>query len=110
MGDRNRELTPEGFAAIARRFKILSDPVRLRILHALRAGDTSVGELAELTGTSQPNVSKHLSLLRAEGLVERSREGGRVHYRVADPHVFELCETVCSGLEEGQAERVRLFV
>lgn len=87
------------YEAIAKRFRLLSDPVRLKILNRLNTEPTSVGELAVLTGTSQPNVSKHLAVLKEGGIVRRRREGGAVHYEIADPSVFELCRLVCGGLE-----------
>lgn len=84
--------------AIAERFRVLGEPMRIRILDRLRAGEASVGRLAEDLGTSQQNVSKHLSVLARSGLVAREKRGNAVVCRIADPSVFELCEQVCGGL------------
>lgn len=93
-------LTPEAAELIARRFRVLADPTRLRLLDTLRERDEmAVGELAEALGTSQQNVSKHLAFLSAEGFVARRKAGTSALYRISDPAVFELCERVCSGIE-----------
>jgi DNA-binding transcriptional ArsR family regulator len=68
-----------------------------------------VSQLAEDIGTSQPNVSKHLRLLIEGGLVARRQERTSVFVRVADPSVFELCRTVCGGLEGHLRAKARLF-
>lgn len=83
---------------VAARFRILGDPARLRILNVLAAGELSVQDLVESTGLEQPNVSKHLGLLRREGIVARRGDGNRAFYRIVDPSVLELCEIVCGGL------------
>ena len=83
---------------IAERFRILSEPMRIRLLDALRDGPASVQELQEATGASQQNVSKHLGVLLRGGLVSRSKDGSFSRYAIADEGVFELCEQVCGGL------------
>jgi DNA-binding transcriptional ArsR family regulator len=83
---------------IARRFRILGEPMRIRLLDQLRDGDATVGALVEATGASQQNVSKHLGVLLDAGLVSRTREGNHARYAIADPVVFDLCELVCGGL------------
>ena len=83
---------------IAARFRLLAEPMRIRILDILRQGPASVGELADALETSQQNVSKHLGTLHGAGIVVREKEGNRVLYSIADRGVFELCEHVCGGL------------
>ena len=83
---------------IAARFRLLGEPMRIRILDSLRTEEASVGELADALETTQQNVSKHLSILHSAGIVAREKEGNRVLYSIADPGVFELCEQVCGGL------------
>ena len=85
---------------IAERFRILGDPLRLRLLHLLEQGERSVGSLVDATGTSQGNVSKHLRILRHAGLVDRRKEGLMAFYQIADPSIFQLCDLVCGRLEE----------
>jgi DNA-binding transcriptional ArsR family regulator len=89
----------------ARRFALLADPTRLRILSALlERGEGSVTELAEAIGAAPPNVSQHLSRLLAAGMVGRRRNGHSVHYTIADETLRPLCDLVCSALE-GRSER-----
>jgi DNA-binding transcriptional ArsR family regulator len=93
-------LSTDAAELIARRFHALSDPTRLRIVDLLRGREeASVGELTEALGASQQNVSKHLSALLAEGFVARRKEGTSSIYRIADPAVHEICESVCAGIE-----------
>ncbi len=89
---------------IAERFRALGEPTRLLILAALREGERTVGELVDLTGSGQANISKHLQLLHRQGFVERRKEGTSSFYRIGDPAVFELCDLVCGTIRE-QLER-----
>lgn len=98
-------INPEAAELIARRFRALSDPTRLRILDYLRNTDeASVGEIAEALGASQQNVSKHLGALLAEAFVARRKRGTSSLYRIADPGVHELCDGVCAGIEAQLAD------
>lgn len=94
------ELSDINASAIAERFKALGEPMRLRLLEALRGGERSVGELTEKTGGGQANVSKHLQVLLQQGYVDRRKEGTTSWYRITDPEVFRMCELVCGGLEQ----------
>ena len=88
---------------IARRFRLLGEPFRLRLLQALEPGERTVGDLAlELDG-NQPNVSRHLQLLHDAGVVSRRRDGNSIYYGIADPMVMKLCDLVC----QSAVERVR---
>lgn len=84
--------------AIAQRFRVLGEPMRIKLLDRLRDGAATVQELQEATGASQQNVSKHLSVLLQANLVARTRDGNFARYSITDDSVFELCETVCGGL------------
>lgn len=101
------QLTPEGLALVASRFRLLSEPLRLQILNRLQSGETSVSQVAQDIGASQPNVSKHLRLLIEGGLVARRQEKTSVFVRVADKSVFDLCRVVCGSLEEHLQARAR---
>jgi DNA-binding transcriptional ArsR family regulator len=94
------ELTDSSAEVIAERFGALSEPMRLRLLNALRRGEKSVGELAEESGAGQANTSKHLQLLLQQGFIERRKEGTTNWYRVADPAVFELCSLISVGIDK----------
>ena len=99
-----RPVTPELAEVIAQRFRVIGDPMRIRILDLLRDGDRTVGEITSELGTSQQNASKHLGVLLQAGIVARRKEGTSARYSVADPGVFELCEQVCGGLQSQLAE------
>ena len=85
---------------VARRFRLLAEPMRIRLLDRLRDGEATVGELADALETSQQNVSKHLAALAEAGMLGRRKEGNRVYYRIVDESVFALCEQVCGSLQE----------
>ena len=83
----------------AERFRLLSDPTRLRLLNELDDNDElAVGELAERAGVGISNTSKHLHQLERQGIVAKRRSGTTILYRIADPTLAELCDLVCSGL------------
>lgn len=91
-------LPPQLIERIAERFRVLGEPMRIRLLEALRDGEATVGELQEATGASQQNVSKHLGVLLRAGIVGKRRQGNFAVYSIADPVVFSLCEEVCGGM------------
>ncbi len=86
--------------AVAGRFRILGEPMRLRILNELRTQERTVSELVTLTDAGQANVSKHLQMLYREGFVSRRKSGTSIWYAIQDAKVFELCDLVCGGVEE----------
>ncbi len=94
---------------IADRFKLLSEPIRLQIIHALQDGPMSVNELTSAVKTSQPNVSKHLKMLHAAGVLDREQSGNTAFYAIADESIFMLCDTVCGTLEEKLRNDAELF-
>lgn len=104
-----RIMSDEAFEAISQRFRVLSDPMRLKILYHLKTGEMSVTEIVEATGGSQSNVSKHLSLMLTHGMVSRRRNGTSAFYTIADPSVFELCDNVCGGIESNLELRRQAF-
>jgi len=83
---------------VAQRFRVLGEPMRIKLLDLLRERDATVGELQDALGGSQQNVSKHLGILHAAGMVSRTKDGTQVRYSISDPSVFELCEQVCGGV------------
>ena len=83
---------------IDQRFRVLAEPMRIKLLDRLRAGDATVGELQSALGASQQNISKHLVILHNAGMVTRTKHGNQVRYSIADEGVFELCEQVCGGV------------
>ncbi len=109
MPKKPRPLTDEALVMIARRFSVLSEPLRLRLIHALFDGEKSVNTLVELTGGTQANVSRHLQTLMQAHMLGRRKEGLQVFYSIADPSIFELCELVCGSLEKQLAKQAKVF-
>ena len=86
---------------IAQRFRVIGEPMRIRLLCLLHVGgEASVQALTEALGASQQNVSKHLGILHQAGVVGRRKAGNHVYYSIADDSVLELCEQVCGGLSQ----------
>ena len=83
---------------VASRFRVLGEPMRIKLMDRLRDGEASVSELQEAVRASQQNVSKHLGILHAAGMLSRSKQGTRTVYAISDPSMFELCEVVSDGL------------
>lgn len=106
---KRQNMSLEALQLVAARFKVLSDPMRLRILQLLEEGETSVSALAEAVESTQPNVSKHLKTMQDAGLLARRQEGNTVFYSIADPTVFDLCDVVCSSLAERFAAHASAF-
>ena len=79
--------TPIEIDLLAKYFRVLGDPIRLRTLDLVADEERSVGELAGLLGEPQPKVSNHLACLRWCGFVVTRREHRTVYYRVADERV-----------------------
>jgi ArsR family transcriptional regulator len=104
-----KKMTEETFDQVARRFRVLSDPTRLRILYHIGSDELTVTDIVERTGGSQSNISKHLSTLSSQGLVNRRRQGTSVYYSVTDPSIFELCDQVCGGIERELTARRKAF-
>lgn len=90
------ELSDPLLDLVAGCFQALSDPTRLKILRALKKEHKTVQELCELFTCSQPNISRHLSILTKAGLVKKSKQGYFVFYGVANSRIFKLCDNVCA--------------
>lgn len=109
MRSRKRRMSEEGLQLVAGRFRILSDPMRLRILQCLEGGEQSVSAIAAEVESTQPNVSKHLKTLQEGGLLTRRQEGNTVYYAIGDASIFALCDLVCRNLEERATRRTAMF-
>lgn len=87
-------------------FRTLANPLRIRILEALReAGSLNVGEIQQRVGAEPSNVSQHLGIMRGRGLLVARREGTTVWYAVADAQVFGLLDAARSMFEAQLAAR-----
>lgn len=88
------EQTLEHYRLHAEVCRVLTDPKRLMLLAALRAGERSVGQLALAIGVALPNASQHLAVLRTAGLVEGTRIGTTIVYRLAEPAIGDACDII----------------
>ena len=91
-------LNDQALEIVARRFAVLAEPMRLRLIQALFDGERNVTELVEVTGGTQANVSRHLQTLTAAHILGRRKAGLQVFYRIADPTIPKLCDLVCGSL------------
>jgi DNA-binding transcriptional ArsR family regulator len=92
------EISDSMFPLIAGCFQALADPTRLKILRALRGGARTVHDLVQMFEWTQPNISRHLSVLARSGLVTKSKQGMFVYYSIANPKIFSLCDNVCDHI------------
>lgn len=88
--------------------KVFTHATRVGILNLLRHGERSVGELADDLGIPQPNVSQHLSVMRAAGVLVQRREGTTIHYRLADARVLRAFDIMREVLRERLEHHGRL--
>jgi DNA-binding transcriptional ArsR family regulator len=98
------ELPDQAVDRVALYFQALSEPTRLRILNLLRKGEYNVGELAQACGYTAANMSRHLSMLTAQGFVQREGRGNNVYYKIADPTIYQLCDLVCDRITQQQMQ------
>jgi DNA-binding transcriptional ArsR family regulator len=89
-----KSLTNGQLESVARYFVALGEVSRLRILQAINSGERSVTEVAEITKLNQPNVSRHLSILLAAGLIQKRKEGVRAIYFVSDSSLVDIFSVV----------------
>ena len=102
-------LNDQALEIVARRFAVLAEPMRLRLIQALFDGEKNVTELVAATAGTQANVSRHLQTLIAANMLERRKEGLLVYYRISDPNIPKLCQLVCGGLEKTLARQAGHF-
>jgi ArsR family transcriptional regulator len=90
----HRAMSPDELGQIAGRFKMLGEPMRLKILQAVCKSPRTVNDIVTVTGSTQANVSKHLALLATAGILQREKDGQCVYYGMKDKLVVQLCELV----------------
>jgi DNA-binding transcriptional ArsR family regulator len=103
-----QELEPV-FDKVARYFSLLSDPSRLKVIHAICNVERSVNDVVAETGLSQSTVSRHLSNLRVSAVATRRKNGAQALYVISDRTLTDICRTACVSLvarEEEHAEQV----
>lgn len=89
--------------------RALGQPTRLKILELLRNGERCVCEIFPAIKEEQSNVSRHLALMKAAGILTSRKQGQMVHYSVRDPQVFKLLDGVSALLRNHIDERKILF-
>ena len=95
-----RALTADELERVAGRFKMLGEPMRLKILQAVCRGPRTVNDIVTAAGSTQANVSKHLALLAAAGILQREKNGQCVYYGVKDRLAIKMCELVRAQLAD----------
>ncbi len=88
--------------------KTLANPRRLEMAHLLAEEPMTVGRLADRLGLAQPNVSQHLALMRAAGVVDAERDGREIRYRIADPDIIAACRLMRAALQRRLTRLVEL--
>jgi len=92
------EKLDHAFDAVAAYFSVLSEPTRLRIMHAICEQEKTVSQIVGELGATQTNISRHLNLMHRSGVLARRKEGNQVYYRAADPSMMEICRSVCKRI------------
>ena len=88
------------FSKVSQFFSLLSEPSRLKILFILCNGEKSVNQVTEESGSSQANVSRHLTALHRQGILKRRKEGVTVFYSIGDEATLGICQSVCARVVE----------
>jgi DNA-binding transcriptional ArsR family regulator len=101
------------FETVSRYFSLLAEPMRIRILHSICDQERTVTEIVAETGSTQTNISRHLSTMYRAGVLTRRKDGSFIYYGVADQALTEICRTVCvhiAGQLDGErAEQASLI-
>lgn len=84
------------FELAAELFRVMSAPMRLKIISSLCNGEKNVGQLLQEIDTTQPNMSQHLGTLYRSGILAKRREGTQIYYRLQSERVATLCRAVCT--------------
>ncbi len=90
--------TDETFESAADMFRVMSAPMRLKIINCLCDGEKNVSYLLTRVNTTQPNMSQHLNTLYQAGILAKRREGVQIFYRIADQRIVSICEAVCHDI------------
>ena len=110
MDEHHRErFSGEALEMLAERFKVFSEPMRLKLVYSLMDGEKSVSELVRETGGMQANVSKHLGMLLDAGVVGRNKRGLHAYYRITDESVYEACELMRGSIRDRLAANLDNF-
>ncbi|MFZ9368429.1 MAG: ArsR/SmtB family transcription factor [Burkholderiaceae bacterium] len=104
----SREQRAVLFEEVAGYFSLLSEPTRLKILHAVCEGERTVGEIVSHVESTQANVSRQINMLYRAKILSRRKEGTQVFYRIADQKTIDLCQSVCGDFNKAISMSVSL--
>jgi len=90
-----RAKTDETFESAAEMFRVMSAPMRLKIINCLCSGEKNVSDMLTQVSTTQPNMSQHLNTLYKAGILGKRRDGVQIYYRIIDHRIVSICEAVC---------------
>jgi DNA-binding transcriptional ArsR family regulator len=102
----NLNMPDEMLEAVSNRFKLLSEPMRLKILRVLCENERTVQEIVNAVNASQANISKHLALMHDNGVVNRRKEGLKCYYRIADDSIIYACFLISKSVVENLQDRL----
>lgn len=91
---KSRDLSDAELEKVAEQFRLLGEPMRLKILQAMCARPLTVSEIVAATGATQSNISRHLALLASAGVITRRKDGQFVYYAMSNPLTMKMCELV----------------
>jgi DNA-binding transcriptional ArsR family regulator len=103
----NLNMPDEMLEAVSSRFKLLSEPMRLKILRVLCEREHTVQEIVIKVNATQANISKHLALMHENGVVNRRKEGLKCYYRIADDSIVYSCYLTSKSVVENLQDRLR---
>ena len=95
LQDQSIAVSDEQIEKAAEVFRVMSAPMRLRIISCLCSGEKNVGELLNEINTTQPNMSQHLNTLFQAGVLDKRREGVQIYYRIVNDNIVNICRAVC---------------
>ncbi|HCD37019.1 ArsR family transcriptional regulator [Chlorobium phaeovibrioides] len=102
----NLNMPDEMLEAVSSRFKLLSEPMRLKILRVLCEQERTVQEIVNAVQASQANISKHLALMHDNGIVNRRKEGLKCYYSIADDSIIYACYLISKSVVENLQDRL----
>ena len=82
----------------AETFRVMSAPMRLKIINCLCQEEKNVGQLLDEIKTTQPNMSQHLNTLYKAKILGKRRDGVQIYYRIINDRVVTLCRAVCTQI------------
>lgn len=97
-GDADEQVVDLVLDKVSRYFRLLSEPLRLKIIRSICETEKSVNEIVVETGANQANVSRHLSMLYSAGVLRKRKDANFVLYIVSDPTLTDICRTVCNRM------------